>query len=98
MAAAPPTARTTLTLTPLARSQFPQVAADLRNMVSITNDITVSNVGRSERGRLHSGASFSFTVPASDVVELTTKTLQAVRFRFGESSSLRAEVFSVPTL
>ena len=98
MPAAPPAARTTLILTPLAKSQCPQVATDLRNVVGIVNDITVSSVGCSERGRILSGASFSYTVPASDVVELTTKTLQAVRFRFGESSSVRAEIHSVALL
>jgi hypothetical protein len=94
----PPIARTTLIITPLARSQFPQVASDLQNVVGIVNDITVSDVSRSERGRLHSGASFSFTVPADAIIKFTTKMLHAVRLRFGESSSLRVEVFSVPTL
>ncbi len=95
MPAAAPLARTTLILTPLAKAQVPQVASDLRNVVGIPSNITVSNVSRSEGGRLLAGASFSFTVLEDQVKMLTAKTYHAMQLRYGESSAVRAEVWSV---
>lgn len=98
VATAPPQARITLLLTPLASSQYPQIACDLRNVVGVTNTIFTKDVGRSMRGRIIRGGEFSFGVTVDQVDEMISKTLKAVRLRYGTSSSMQVEIFSMPVL
>ncbi len=94
----PPQACITLSITPLASSQYPQVAQDLRNVVGVTSTIFTNDVGRSKRGRIFRGGEFSFIVTVDRMEDIMRKALAAVGMRYGRTDAMQAEVFSVPVL
>ena len=93
-----PQARIILSITPLASSQFPQVAQDLCNIVGVHNTIFANDVGRSWRGRIFRGGDFSFIVTVDRMEDIMMKALATVSMRFGRTDSMQAEIFSVPVL
>jgi hypothetical protein len=100
--APPALARITLHLTPLASSQFPQVANDLTHVVGVRSTIMTKEVGRvgvvHHRERIFRGGEFSFTVTVDEAGVIMAKAMQAVNLRYGSSSSLHREIFAVPVL
>jgi hypothetical protein len=93
-----PRTHITITLTPLASSQFPQVGSDLANVVGVRSTIMVRDVGRCFNGRIFRGGEFSFTAAEGEGEGLMERALQAVRIRYGSGSSLQVDAVVVPVV